>query len=249
MTKACKIFHFALSGNLTGNRTVKKKPQAADLLHAKPIAAPAERNLSRNEAAAASEVRIIGGTLGGRKIAYSGDVRTRPMKDRTREAIFNLLTDRIVGFCAIDLFAGTGALGIEAISRGAARAVFCEKHFPTADLIRRNAKELAIADKVEVLGCDSFLNMRRMKRDGQTFDAGRPWVVFFSPPYAFYVDRREEMLALINDVFELAPSGSMLVVEADGKFDVSALPDAESWRIREYYPAVVGLYRKEGSGL
>ena len=245
MTKACKIFHFALSGNLTGNRTVKKKPRAAE----NSTARPADRNAARDEQLGPSEVRIIGGKLGGRKIAYSGDVRTRPMKDRTRESIFNLLTDRIVGFCAIDLFAGTGALGIEAISRGAARAVFCEKHFPTADLIRRNAKDLAIADQVEVLACDSFLNMRRMKRDGQTFDAGRPWVVFLSPPYAFYVDRREEMLTLINDVFELAPSGSMLVVEADGKFDVSALPDAESWRIREYYPAVVGLYRKESSGV
>src|SRR5919199_1250279 len=76
-------------------------------------------------------LRIIGGTLRGRKIKYSGDVRTRPMKDRVREAVFNLLGPQVSGSHAIDLFAGTGALGFEAISRGALRATFIERHYPT----------------------------------------------------------------------------------------------------------------------
>lgn len=167
------------------------------------------------------------------------------MKDRTREAIFNLLTDRIHGFCAIDLFAGTGALGLEALSRGAGRAVFCERHFPTADLIRNNLAELAASDRAEVLACDTFLQVKRLRRDGATFDAGRPWVVFCSPPYAFYTERQAEMLTLIDDMLLLAPIGSLLVVEADAAFDFSLLPQAESWRVREYPPAVVGIWKHQ----
>src|SRR5437868_14777408 len=80
-------------------------------------------------------LRIIGGSRRGRKLQYSGDVRTRPMKDRVREAVFNLLGPQIAGSHAIDLFAGTGALGLEAISRGASKATFIERHLPTAKLI------------------------------------------------------------------------------------------------------------------
>src|ERR1041384_3149877 len=88
----------------------------------------------------ASELRIIGGDMRGRKIGYHGDPRTRPMKDRVREAVFNLVESD--GVYAIDLFAGTGALGLEAISRGASGALFIERHFPTARLVEQNAQQL-----------------------------------------------------------------------------------------------------------
>ncbi len=78
-------------------------------------------------------LRIIGGEFRHRHLHYSGDLRTRPMKDRLREAIFNLIGPEIRGKHAIDLFAGTGALGLEAISRGAARATLIEQHHPTAE--------------------------------------------------------------------------------------------------------------------
>src|SRR5271165_4697735 len=77
-------------------------------------------------------VRIIGGKFRRRKLEYSGDLRTRPMKDRVREALFNLLGTAVEGKLAIDLFAGTGALALEAISREATRAIFIERHQPTA---------------------------------------------------------------------------------------------------------------------
>src|SRR4029453_14397542 len=84
-------------------------------------------------------LRIVGGKLRGRALAYSGDEPTRPMKDRVREAVFNLLGPGVQGAHALDLFAGTGALGLEAISRGAARATFLERHLPTCRLIEQNA--------------------------------------------------------------------------------------------------------------
>jgi len=89
-------------------------------------------------------VRIIGGSFRGRKLEYSGDLRTRPMKDRVREALFNLLSNAVKGKVAIDLFAGTGALALEALSRGASRAVFIERHRPTAQAILRNSATLGV---------------------------------------------------------------------------------------------------------
>src|SRR5256885_1565381 len=97
------------------------------------------------------EVRIIGGQFRGRRLAYSGDPRTRPMKDRVREALFNLIGPQIKGMYAIDLFAGTGALGLEALSRGAAGATFVEQHYPTAELIRQNIETLAVGDRALVV--------------------------------------------------------------------------------------------------
>src|SRR6476661_8043397 len=95
-------------------------------------------------------LRIVGGSMRGRKLKYSGDLRTRPMKDRVREAVFNLLGTQVAGSHAIDLFAGTGALGLEAISRGAAMATFIERHLPTANLIQENASAIGIAERINV---------------------------------------------------------------------------------------------------
>jgi 16S rRNA (guanine(966)-N(2))-methyltransferase RsmD len=239
--EASKIFHFASPANRS---TMKKgRPPRDD---AEPAAGTRRhaRDEARRDVPDVAGLRVIGGSLRGRKITYSGDPRTRPMKDRTREAIYNLLKEWPQGAVAVDLFAGTGALGIEALSRGAAHAAFLEKHFPTADMIRRNLAELQLQDRATVLAGDTFLQLRRMRRDGHTVDVARPWLVFCSPPYDFFVDRNAEMLALVDDVLALAPPDSTLVVEADDRFDFATLPDAEAWRVREYAPAQVGIYRK-----
>ena len=99
---------------------------------------------------------IIGGKFRGRKLEYSGDLRTRPMKDRVREALFNLLGHGCEGKVAIDLFAGTGALALEALSRGATRAVFIEQHRPTAQTIQRNAATLGVEANVEITSANTF---------------------------------------------------------------------------------------------
>src|SRR5687768_13415002 len=97
--------------------------------HRKQRPEPAARD---DDASRAGKLRIVGGKFRHRLIEYSGDERTRPMKDRVREAVFNLIGPRVVGKRAIDLFAGTGAIGLEALSRGASHAVLLERHFPTA---------------------------------------------------------------------------------------------------------------------
>jgi 16S rRNA (guanine(966)-N(2))-methyltransferase RsmD len=195
-------------------------------------------------------VRIIGGEFRGRKLQYSGDVRTRPMKDRSREALFSRLGKAVQGKLAVDLFAGTGALGLEAVSRGAAGAVFIEQHGPTARAIGQSAATLDIEDRVQVIIADTF---HCNKQGAERFLAARKeldpqgtsaWLVFCSPPYDFYVDRVDEMLKLLGDLIASAPAESLFVVEADARFDVGRLPEPDQWDFRPYPPAFVGIYRK-----
>ena len=187
-----------------------------------------------------SQLRIIGGRFRGRKLLYSGRFETRPMKERVREAIFNLLGPAVAGKHAIDLFAGTGVLGLEAMSRGAVSATLIERHVPTAQVIRQNVTYLDLEETVEVTTASAFVWARREARQKQD----RPWVVFCSPPYDFYVGDQENMLALVQQLLELAPAGSLFAVESDLRFDFGVLPQAESWDVRDYPPARVGILRK-----
>ena len=226
-----------------------------------------KRRIRAEASDAKTDLRIIGGRFRGRRIAYHGDPQTRPMKHRTREAIFNLISTASAGRHAIDLFAGTGALGLEALSRGAVGATFIEKHVPTARIVAENIAALGVEPQSTLLTTSAFL---LGKRDLPKWAAQRhrpeigteptnaesilanPWLVFCSPPYAFYVDRRADMLALIETVVRLAPDESVIVVEADDRFDCSQLTAETSgesgvaqWQIREYSPAVVGVLHKK----
>ena len=193
---------------------------------------------SAPDARTATTLRIIGGRHRGRKLVYSGDPQTRPMKERVREAIFNLLGPAVKDTHAIDLFAGTGALGLEAISRGSARATLIERHFPTAAVIRQNIETLAAADLCQVVAADTFLWLRK-----NSPPTDKPWVVFCSPPYSFYADRPEDIDTLLQILIRQAPAGSQIVVEADDRLDPENLPRAEQWDVRRYHPAVVAILR------
>ena len=172
------------------------------------------------------------------------------MKDRVREAVFNLVGPAIKGKQAIDLFAGTGALALESISRGAHSAIAIERHFPSADLIKENGRTLSIDSQLQVLAGDTFIWAKRML-GGQTAGiplpvlSEEPWAVYFCPPYALYEERLAEMLELVADFYAAAPVGSCLVVEADERFDFTLLVEADGWDVRTYYPAIVGILRKK----
>ncbi len=215
---------------MTRNRKTEKRPRHAST---------AERD---------AEVRIIGGTFRGRRLNYHGDPVVRPMKHRTREAIFNLIGTGCAGRHAIDLFAGTGALGLEAISRGSPSATFIERHVPTARIVTENIRILAVADRTALLVTSAFV---WGKRDLPALAAATtlPWLVFCSPPYAFYSERQTEMLDLIGQICQFAPADSIVVVEAEQPFDFELIENvrprrcpADNWDVRHYPPAVVGVW-------
>ena len=185
---------------------------------------------------AASFPRIIGGDLRGRRLEFVPHGRTRPMKDRVRESLFDLLGTGVRGALALDLFAGTGALGFEAVSRGAARAVLVERHFPTADALRRSARGLGVENRVEIRSGDVLLWARRLP----DLPRDLPWIVFISPPWEFFAvghERRAALLALIDVVRRAAPAGSRIVVESDTSFAAADLPDPAAWEPRPIPPA------------
>ena len=201
---------------------------------------------SQSDAGRDTELRIIGGQFRGRRLRYHGDPVVRPMKHRVREAIFNLISTESAGRHAIDLFAGTGALGLEALSRGAASATFIERHVPSAHVVEENVAELGVADRVTLRVTSAFLWSKRdlpSTADGPPGDL--PWLVFCSPPYAFFVDREAEMLELIRRIAAHAPPASTLVVESDQRFDFAPLigDNMAAWDVRDYPPAQVGIWR------
>ena len=202
---------------------------------------PAPAAAGSPDAEATSPPRIIGGDLRRRRLAHNPDGRTRPMKDRVRESLFDLLGTDVRRALALDLFAGTGALGFEAISRGAAKAVFMERHFPTADTIRRSAAELGVADRCDVRAGDVLLWSRRMP----DLPRDLPWVVFVSPPWAFFAadhPHRDDIMKLIDTVGQAAPPGSVVVVEGDASLDPSDLPIGP-WESRPVPPAILHFWR------
>jgi 16S rRNA (guanine966-N2)-methyltransferase len=200
---------------------------------------PSKRPTPPRNTTEVAGLRIIGGKFRRKKLLYSGDLRTRPMKDRLREAVFNLVGTDIRAAHAIDLFAGTGALGLEALSRGASRATFIEQHYPTAAIIKQNISALGVEEPTEVVPGNTFIWFQRHPELSQI-----PWVVFCSPPYDFYVERAAEMLDLLGGMISVAPAKSVFVVEADERFDFSLLPDPKIWDVRAYPPAIVGIMRK-----
>lgn len=182
-------------------------------------------------------LRVVGGRLRGRPLLYDGDQRTRPMKDRTREALFSLLGDTIRGAHIFDLFAGTGAVGIEALSRGAARATFIERHAPTAKKIQQNLIRLSVVESAEVLTANTFFWAKGLEKAVQS-----PWVAFCCPPYSFYEERADEMGTLVDQLVGITPRASAIVVEGNQGLSREDLPRSECWQIREYPPAVLAIF-------
>jgi len=161
------------------------------------------------------------------------------MKDRVRETLFDLVGRAVEGAIALDLFAGTGALGFEALSRGAAQAVFVERHFPTVDALRRSARELGVADRSDIRAGDVLVWARRLP----PLPTSAPWLVFVSPPWPLFADRSPDLVALVTVLLAAAPAGSVVVVESDAGWDPTVLPDPASWEQRGLPPAILHVRR------
>ena len=125
-------------------------------------------------------LRIISGSAKGRKLKSVPGDTTRPVMDRVKEALFDILAGDVIDSNWWDLFGGTGAIGIEALSRGARQAVFIESATRACRLIRRNAELCGISSGCRIVQQDAFMALRALAREG--FKAS---IVFFDPPYDF----------------------------------------------------------------
>jgi 16S rRNA (guanine966-N2)-methyltransferase len=189
-------------------------------------------------------MRVIAGTYRSRILKSLKGLALRPTSDRLRETLFNVLGPNVSGARFLDLFAGTGAIGIEALSRGATEVVFIENHPPAAVLIRRNLDSLGVRSGVTVLAVDALRGLEmltsRLKGAGAGFD-----YIFLDPPYAAAEDY-VRVLEFLGSADLLAPGG-VVVAEHRRNFDLPEEAGAlRRVRILRQGDAGLSFYRRRG---
>lgn len=161
-------------------------------------------------------MRVIGGKYRSRPIRSLHGLELRPTSDRLRETLFDVLTagepGRLAGTVWLDLFAGTGAVGIEALSRGAGAVYFAESSKKAAALIHANLKALGIAGGFEVLTLDAAAALRRLESRGVVAD-----LCFLDPPYRMQEAYAETLEALSRS--PLLHTKSLVIAEHEKRFD------------------------------
>ena len=184
-------------------------------------------------------MRIIGGTLGGRTIRAPRGVATRPTSDRVREAIFSILGAPSTGLTVLDLFAGAGGLGLEALSRGATAAVFVDSAIDAVRCVAANAAALGVEGRVRVIRSAVKTALTRLCQEGATFG----WI-FTDPPYAG--DDTAATLSFIGEAgAALLADTALVVVEHDRRcppvdgYGVLAKTDR-----RRYGDTEISFYRR-----
>ncbi len=162
-------------------------------------------------------MRIIAGKFRSRRLASLKGDEIRPTSDRLRETLFNVLTPgnpaALEGSVWLDLFAGTGAVGIEALSRGAARVYFVESSKDSVELIRRNLQPLGVSGKFQVLQQKAEMAISALDRQQL-----RPDFIFLDPPYALRDAYRTTLEALGNSALI---EKALVIVEHERKNDLS----------------------------
>jgi len=189
-------------------------------------------------------MRVIAGSFRGRKLKSPASFETRPTSDRLRETLFNVIAPHIEGARFLDLCAGAGAVGIEAISRGAAYVTFVDRSRQMGRLIKANLDLCRVGvDEFElvIMEAGDFLR-RRLKRKGE------PWtVVFFDPPYA------EDYLRVLKlfgkDANELMNEDGLLVVEHHHKNDLpEAVGGLRRCRVLKQGESALSFYERAEDG-
>ena len=172
--------------------------------------------------------RIIAGSLKGRRLATPSGDRTRPTSDRVREALFNALAPGgdLTGHRFADLYAGSGAVGLEAISRGAEHALFVESHFQTAKLLRRNITDLGVED-AEVISAS--VEKVLSSPPGEPYD-----IVFADPPYAVTDEAVSSMLGSLVANGWLAEDADVVIERSSRDAAVPWPPEISEDRVRKY---------------
>lgn len=186
-------------------------------------------------------MRVITGTARGHKLKAPGGMSTRPTADRVKETLFNLLGDRVIDSRFLDLFAGTGGIGIEALSRGAAQAVFIEKNPRAVRVIRENLLHTGLADRAVVHRQDAVSALDMLGKSEQIFD-----LIFVDPPYLKGYE--EKVLEKINNNGLMDEKG-ILVIESSKK---DTLPEHTGQltmvRREKYGDTLLNFYRRQPLG-
>ena len=181
--------------------------------------------------------RLTGGVAKGRRLFSVPGKDVRPALARMRISVFEILRPVLEGATVVDLFAGTGSLGLEALSRGAARAVFYDLDRRSLDAVEKNLERLGFADRGRVVQGNAFEAADRL----ETAD-----LVFVDPPYDFYVDRAAEMRRLVETLVSrvLRAPGGRVMSEHRIKEGLGEVTGARIVDERKYGDTIVTFYTR-----
>ena len=186
-----------------------------------------------------AQVRIVSGSLRGRKLSWNVNPNLRPTPDMVREALFSILGNAVPDRPFFDVFAGTGVVGLEAISRGASRAAFVERDFRVAAEIEQHLKEFGVVDRGTIARADVYRWAERWEGPAE------PVNVFFSPPFADFTRRPAEFLALVRQVQAKVADGSVVVVQSERGAIEDEVTIFAGWDIRRYGRNELVIWVKE----
>ena len=186
-------------------------------------------------------MRVISGTARGTKINSIDSIETRPTLDRVKESLFNIIQNKLEDAIVLDLFAGSGAIGIECISRGAEKAYFCEKSHQATKMVYENLIKTRLKDKAIVLNNDYEKCLKQLYDDKIRFN-----LIYIDPPYkADIAVKATEKILFLN----LLKKDGVIIIETDEKErELKSLTqiEAEIFDIRKYGRAnLIFLKRKE----
>ncbi len=181
-------------------------------------------------------MRVISGTLRGKRLFSTKGLKLRPTSDRVRESIFDILQNEITGARILDLFAGTGALGIEALSRGGERAVFVEKSPASLAALNKNIAHCGLEPRTEVLAKEVPSAIKALEARKEIFD-----LIFLDPPYAKGL--AFQTMEILGRSSLPAPEG-LIVVEHAPDEPLEDLQHLERLDRRKYGGTLVSFFRQ-----
>jgi 16S rRNA (guanine966-N2)-methyltransferase len=186
-------------------------------------------------------MRIIAGKYRSRQLKSLKDLNLRPTRDRLRETLFNILGDLVVGSRFIDGFAGTGAVGIEALSRGASEVIFLEKYAPAVALIKKNLESLEAKPGTRVLSTDALRGLELLAKEKPGARKMQE-IVFLDPPYDNAADYDRVLAFLASRSF--LREGALVVAEHRRKFDLpEAVENLQRVRVSRQGDVALSFYR------
>ena len=181
-------------------------------------------------------MRVITGSARGVRLKTPDGMQTRPTTDRVKEAVFSIIQFEVEGRRVLDLFAGTGQMGIEALSRGAEHAVFVDARRDALSLVRENLKRTKLSERAETVQADYLEYLASCRKN---FD-----LIFLDPPYAEVF--LENSLQKISEIDILSAGGIIICERPSEKAHPGQFPGLSAGKDYRYGKTLITLYRKDG---
>lgn len=188
-----------------------------------------------------TSIRIVAGSLRGRKLLCNVTPSLRPTPQMVREALFSILGNAVPGQVFADLFAGTGVVGLEALSRGASRTLFVERDFRQAQEISGHLQAFDLVGRSRLYRTDVYRWVAAWQPPAE------PVNVFLSPPFADLSERPEDLVEALASLREKVAPASVLVLQGERDSGLDRLPEMADWEERRYSRNTLRLWQKESS--